>query len=309
MQESGSPTIVIRPLLENTRSEIFDYLSRKKQAYRIDVTNQDLSFDRNWIRHQLIPTLEQQLNPQLFRTVGRTTRLFREIETFLQQQGQQQLERCRQESEGEIILRISVLKSLPQIMQKEVVRLALRESKGDLRGITLQHIEDILALNEGASGKEVHLPGNLKVQREFECLCLTQKQGVPKFSYELSIPGEIYVKEIGKRVVARKIQLARRKENRVLLQLSGDRLQVRNRRPSDHYHTTATTSGTKLKELFQAKRIPKSRRERLVILEANGAIVWVEGFSPPPQFRVSSGLKEVVEIEVRAETLESKNSH
>ena len=307
--EPQSPTMVVRPLLEQGRRDILDYLSRKHQGYQIDHTNRDLSFDRNWVRHQLIPTLEQRLNPQLLRAVGRTTHLLREMEDFLQRQGRSELHRCRHNDEGGVTLRISKLMSLPPIMQKEVARLAVWESKGDLRGIRLQHIERILHLSQALSGKEVHLPGDLKVQREFDCLRLTGKRAPQKFSYELSVPGEIYLKEIGKHIVARKVENDRRREGSILLRVSGERLQVRNRRPGDRYHISGTASAKKLKELFQRWRVPKSKRDRLVILEINQQIVWVEGLPVSPRFEVSDGWTEAVEIEVRCETSMPINNH
>ncbi len=299
--EPQSPTMVIRPLLEQSRRDILGYLSRKQQGYQIDHTNQDLNFDRNWVRHQLIPSLEQRLNPKLLRAVGRTTRLLREMEDFLQQLGRSELQRCRHHDEGEVTLRISELMSLPPIVQKKVVRLAVRESKGDLRGISFQHIERILHLSQVLSGKEVHLSGNLKVQREFDRLRLTRKRVPQKFSYELNIPGEIYVKEVGKYVAARKVESDRRREGSILLRVSGEHLRVRNRRPGDWYHTSGMVSAKKLKELFQRWRVPKSKRDRLVILEIDHQIVWVEGLPVSPRFKVSSGWTEALEIEVRCE--------
>ena len=46
---------VVRPLLGTLRQDVLDYLEDQNQTYRIDSSNQDLSRDRNWVRHRPDP--------------------------------------------------------------------------------------------------------------------------------------------------------------------------------------------------------------------------------------------------------------
>jgi len=54
---------LLRPLLNTPKTEILKYLQKHHLSYRIDQTNQDTNFNRNLIRHQILP-LAQQINPQ-----------------------------------------------------------------------------------------------------------------------------------------------------------------------------------------------------------------------------------------------------
>lgn len=49
-----------RPLLAWSRSDILDYLSRHGLQYQHDPTNRDLSLDRNYLRHEILPGLAQR---------------------------------------------------------------------------------------------------------------------------------------------------------------------------------------------------------------------------------------------------------
>ena len=58
--DSASSPVVIRPLLGVSRAEIEEYLNEKHLTFRLDRSNQDLSFLRNWIRLKLIPQLKEK---------------------------------------------------------------------------------------------------------------------------------------------------------------------------------------------------------------------------------------------------------
>ena len=291
---------VVRPLLEISRPEILAYLEEGKQSYREDRSNQDLGYHRNWVRHELIPLLENRVNPALIETLYRSSQLFQEIEEYLLAHGKEAFEQCRVRQEGEIRLRIGELKRLPSIIQKQVVRQGVASEKGNLDDITLKHIAEVLKLCSSGSGREIHLPGGLKVQREFEQLRFTREHALPVFRYQLNVPGKILIKEVGKSVVARKVTSAGK--GKTLIKWGDDSLIVRNRRPGDEYRASPGSGTRKLKELLQRKRIPRSQRDKLLILEGNNEIMWVEGFPPHPSYRISEDDPEAVEIEVRGET-------
>lgn len=291
---------VVRPLLETPRAAILAYLSRQNQDYRLDTTNEDLSLERNWVRHHLIPVISEKLNPGVLHTVGRTAQLLREMEELLIKERESAFGQCAEREGDEVRVSIPRLQRLPTILQKEVVRLAIRECCGNLQGVSLQNVEDTLGLTRGASGRQVHLPGDLKAQREFEELRFLPKSSPLTFCHELTIPGRAYVKEVGKHVIARR-PVSKSKTGSVLLRFKGDRLQVRNRLPGDRYRVSPRSPSKKLKKIFLEWRLPRSKRDKLLVLVAEDEIVWVEGF-PSPTLSPLSADAPAVEIEVCDET-------
>ena len=288
---------IIRPLLERTREEVLSFLETRGQSYRQDSSNRDLNLDRNWVRHKLVPMLEDKLNPALLQTLRREVALFREIEEFLVLQAQDSLGSLKVKGEEETKVSILELSKFPAILQKEIVRQILLELQGDLNNITLQHITDILRLLKAPSGREVHLPQAVKVQREFDELRFSSEVPPKDFSYELEIPGEIYVREVDKKVQILR-SLGEQTAGDILLRLPSDSLRIRNRRPGDCYSTSNTSSARKLKQLFQEKRVPRSQRAKLIILELDREIIWVEGFPVHPRYQLCASQAEVVTIRV-----------
>ncbi len=56
---------LMRPLLGFRRAELLEYLADIRQAFRIDKSNVDPQFTRNRIRHDLLPRLAREYNPNV----------------------------------------------------------------------------------------------------------------------------------------------------------------------------------------------------------------------------------------------------
>ena len=61
---------VVRPLLDVTKAELLAYLADRKLTYCIDSTNDDIRYQRNRIRHRIIPELEA-INPAVVDAIVR----------------------------------------------------------------------------------------------------------------------------------------------------------------------------------------------------------------------------------------------
>ncbi len=309
--ENGATVDVVRPLLDSSRTEILEYLGRRGQPYRQDSSNRDVSFDRNLLRHELIPLLESRLNPGISGTVGRTALLFRELEDFLSPIVEEAYNQCRErpgksqstQPRALLVLRIPELLSRHSFLQKEIVRRALKDYRGDLKDVSYRHVEDVLKIAAGESGNECHLGNGVRVRREFDRLTFGGERAAVHFEYELSVPGDVYITEVAKRVVAHPVPGpggTYQAKRAVLLNFAGNRLRVRNRRAGDRYRIGARTK--KLKEILIEKRIPRSLRDELLILDDGREILWVEGLEPNPQFRPLPGSGASLEIKVEPET-------
>ena len=293
-----SPVRLVRPLLERDREEILGFLERRGQPYRDDSSNRNLRYDRNWVRHHLIPDLRSRLNPALIPTLGRTARLFREVAEFLEAEGRKALQSCRETQSvrsGEVRLRVAALLDLAPALRKEVVRHAVRVCKGDTRDLGLEHVDRVLGLVSGRSGRRIHLPGEIEASLEFDHLRLARRVPPVRFRHRLPVPGEVTIPETGRQVVCRRMTAPAGDTGQVLLRFPGSSLTVRNRLAGDRY---PGRGGKKLKRLFLQHRIPRSARDTLVMVEDEGRLLWVEGLPADPRVRACPGEKEAVLIHV-----------
>ena len=69
---TDKPMRLWRPVLDLPQAELRDYVSRFKLSYVEDYSNFDTAFDRNYIRHQVLPTLQQRWPMAVNRLVKNT---------------------------------------------------------------------------------------------------------------------------------------------------------------------------------------------------------------------------------------------
>lgn len=79
---------VVRPLLEVKKEVLLAYLEERHISYCVDRTNDNIEYQRNRIRHRIIPELEK-INPAVIDSLGRTSRSVTEDMEFLQQMAQE----------------------------------------------------------------------------------------------------------------------------------------------------------------------------------------------------------------------------
>jgi len=82
-----------RPLLAITRQEIVDYANQQQLTWIEDESNLDTSFDRNFIRHQVMPLLSQRW-PSIVRTINRSSDHCREGQALLDELAEDDLSVC-----------------------------------------------------------------------------------------------------------------------------------------------------------------------------------------------------------------------
>lgn len=66
---------IVRPLIEASREDILRYLTERGLSYRIDKSNEQDAFLRNRIRHELIPFLEENYQPNIKKILSSTASL------------------------------------------------------------------------------------------------------------------------------------------------------------------------------------------------------------------------------------------
>lgn len=114
-----------RPLLTTSREEIEAYAKKHQLTWIEDESNQDIKFDRNYLRKTVMPLLKQRW-PKLAMTIGRSARHCAEATQLLEDVGINDVVLCQTDDE---VISISALKKLSFSRQKNVIRTWLVENK------------------------------------------------------------------------------------------------------------------------------------------------------------------------------------
>lgn len=108
-----------RPLLGFTRRDLQDYAAAHELEYEEDPSNQDVRFDRNYLRRKVMPVLEERW-PSVVDTLARAARLQRESRKLLSGFLQAKLEAVQGSKPD--TLSVSRLQEQETVMQKGLLR-------------------------------------------------------------------------------------------------------------------------------------------------------------------------------------------
>jgi tRNA(Ile)-lysidine synthase len=179
-RSDGEPSVLLaRPLLRWARREdTAAYCCARNVVPRVDAHNEDERFARVRVRRQLVPLLET-FNPRAVAALARTAELLRADHVALEAEAARLLvaartcpsaECCHDEDEeagrGACPLRVVVLRGAETALRRRALRQWLRAGRGDLRRLTLAHVEGVERLLVGEQGGRVaELPGGACVAR------------------------------------------------------------------------------------------------------------------------------------------------
>jgi tRNA(Ile)-lysidine synthase len=298
---------IVRPLLEIDRSEVEDFLRAREIAWRDDSTNASPEFARNRIRHRLLPQLAREWNPAIVETLSRTADWALAEEAWWEAEIARLARQALVERDGAITVRAAALAALPLAAGRRLVRRAIEQAKGDLRGIDFAHVAGVLSLacaREG--GGRLQLTG-LDVRRSFDWVRFSRPASPRHYQTVAPVPGVVRLPAAGIEI---SLELIERAESFDLAQsvynederncldwcsLSGP-LEFRNWRPGDQYQPWGTAGVEKIKTFFQKARIPIWERRNWPILLAGHSIVWARKFGPAAGFAARPGSRVLLVV-------------
>ena len=300
MRATSEP--VVRPLIESTREEIEVHLQEIGETWREDATNQDPRFARNRVRHLVLPTLTSEFNPRLQETLSRTIDILTAEDEWMNRRAEEWLESRSSMNGFAFEVEVGGLAAEPLAFVRRVLRASLRAAGSTMHDIGFEHIEKVRSLLEpGKSGRIIELPGVLSAERSFNTLVFRPDEAEPEeYEYELPIPGQVHVPEIGRIFEARfrSPNSLKPKEEGVFVdgESLGPYVKIRNWRNGDVYNP-AGLGVSKLKKLFQKERIPRRQRRQWPVVVAESSIIWVASFPVSRDFVPTGRSRRIVEFE------------
>lgn len=298
----------VRPLLEVPREAIEGYCTFRGLRPCRDASNVLLIYQRNKIRHELLPLLQRGFNPEIVGALCRLAEVVREEEEFLAGEARRIYDRLREVEAAGISLARDSLAALPRAMARRVVRLAYREVAGSAYNLDFHHTEEVLALTERPTGKEVRLPRGVRAVRVYGKLLLRQGEipAVPDFCYALNIPGMVVIPELGLAIKAAEVvpegDPAARPPSEALLDLDRVRppLFVRRRRPGDIFHPLGYPAPVRLKNFFINQKVPRYLRDRIPVVVDTAGIIWLAGLRIADPVKVTPATRRCLYLQLVA---------
>ena len=295
---------LLRPLLTTGRAEIRQWAESKGIQWREDSSNRDLRFRRNRLRAQTLPALAAHYNSNLESVLARTAEVAQAEEDYWSERieaiyGQITKRSPSGTAKMALFLQVPDLACLHRAEQRRVIRRALREIRGDLRSIDLEHVDAILRICRSGHGHDrVIIPG-VDALRSFDTLRLISPETgeTSERNYEIPVQlgrwqtlpfgaGRISVNwadsepencvnfKKTENVLSETAEL----DGEILSPSELERLlHIRNWQPGDEIQLPGQTA-KKLKLLFQEHRILLWERKHWPVVVFRDRIIWTRQF-------------------------------
>jgi tRNA(Ile)-lysidine synthase len=301
---------IVRPLLEIDRLEVERYLRERNIAWRTDSTNASTAFARNRIRHELLPQLTRDWNPAIAETLAHTADWAQAEEAYWESELARLASAHLIFEPPTVLMQVCPVAALPLAVARRLIRRAVEWAKGDLRGVSFEHLAGILELAASAEGHgRIQIPG-LDVFRSFGWLRIAPPglDNLENRNYRLPLPVPGAVQLPGQKTIVHTELF----ENTNVTEtsegvyngcvgcldwnrLSGS-LEVRNWRPGDQYQPVGHSGAEKIKVLFHQARVPLWERRHWPVVTMGDAILWARRFGPAAGFAANPGSSAVLGI-------------
>ena len=296
---------LIRPLLGISRADTVEYCRQHRLNPRDDASNASLTPLRNRIRHELLHIL-REYNPNITASLLRTARIAGDDLAYLDTAAERLRENIVQIQEDTAIIDRQSFKSLPHAIQRHLLRDLAEMMLGNIQDIEAVHIEEIIDILDKPSGKKTVLPGGLTflVERDRFLLGASPEALSPyppfKGEIRLKIPGRTetpeweITAEIG--TVPSAFDAGYSFSAVFDLDLTGDELTVRTRRPGDRFQPLGLEPSKKLNEFMIDAGIPRAWRSRIPLVCAGEKILWVVGQRIGERYKITGQTGKVLKL-------------
>lgn len=293
---------IVRPLLNCTREEIEQYLGSAHMDYCTDMTNKSTEYTRNKIRLELFPYIKENINKKAEYNIVNAAEKLSEINDYLQQQTN--IAYQKYVKENKIFIEAE---RLHPAVKNQMIRRLIEKQAGSLKDITNTHIKQVADLFAMPVSKKINLPYHLLVVKDYDGIIIKKNK-----SEESS-------KILSEKVLIDQNRIYQDDDIRITLETNGfdwenieelvytkwldydkiDRLILRTRREGDFIVIDNHGTRKKLKEYFINEKIPKEKRDRMLLLADGSHIVWIPGYRISAYYKVTEKTRHIVRLEFK----------
>lgn len=304
----------VRPLLVVTRSEIVEYLSRRNLQWRTDKTNEDCKYRRNFIRHRLIPQLQQQYRGPLAEQLFELSRSARKLYATVGGCADKVWPSLANYADGGVVLKLSSFSIQPEPVKVELIRRSLTSIGSGERDLIYQHYERILRLAEkNISNKKVELPNGFTARREYGNLifartkddCDSEKQ-ISK-AVQVKVPGrtrlgDYLVESALFEAQTQGLEKFKAGKNSFVGWFDFDKVRlplvVRPRKAGERFWPLGLGAEKKVGKFLTAMRVPQRIRRKTLIVADAEKVIWVWPIRVSEQTKITRNSRKVLRLQI-----------
>ena len=321
---------LVRPLLSTRREETQQYCLQRGFNPVYDVTNDDQSYLRNRIRHELLPLLETY-NPNIRKTILRSATVlngeYEALDTVINELWTRSL---TAQATGFVGLSKGKLLPLTIGLLRGLSRKSIAALQNGIKDIDMETVDEAVQFicNPSHSEKKA-LSNGIWIRQEDDQIYFYKEEALlpswqwpqidPESSFIVDIPGQLSLargwcidtaviegedREVNFHTVSGNNDLYRVWLDADLLKLP---LSIRSRKKGDRWQPLGLEKGSqKISDFFINAKCPLRARDRWPLVCSGDEIIWIPGFRPAHPFRITEKTNRIAFIRLQRNKVMSK---
>ncbi len=285
---------IIRPLLFASRNEILAYAAEKRIFYKNDSSNDELIYQRNIIRHKIIPEFEE-INPAFRRNAAKTASILNQTDRIYSQ-------------------KINEVKTKVVVQEGNVVKILIAKLKEENQAVTVlfeilhpfgfnaAQVQEIYEAMDAEAGKIFYAPEH-RLVKDRDCFIITTN-----FEKELS---RYYVEDdcleivdplhLQFEVILRTPDFKLSRNLRVV-DLDYDLLQfpliIKKWEQGEYFQPLGMSGMKKISDFFIDEKLSIPEKEAAWILYSGKKVVWIIGKRIDDRYKITSKSQKIFQITI-----------
>lgn len=261
---------IVRPFLDYTKQDILEYIKKYNITYYDDYTNNDITYTRNRIRHNIIPLLKKE-DINIHKKFIKYSNTLNEYNDYINYE----VDNIIKDIYINNTLYLDKFNNLHPFIKKNILYHILNNIYNNKDNIVKDiHIKNILNLiNNPKPNITINMPNNIYVTKEYNILIFSNKYNIENYNIEFNKKVSInnFTIEQIEDTQLNGNDICRLNSNEISLPLY-----IRNKKDGDYIELLGLNKKKKIKEIFIECKIPiRQRNNYPVLVDSKNNILWL----------------------------------
>jgi len=274
-----------RPLLNTSRSDIESYAKQHKLKWIEDESNQNIDFDRNFIRSKVFPILKNRFN-HIIKVISRSSSHLAEAQHLLDDLAKIDLKNHLKSNKYKHIIQVKSLNKLSLTRAKNVLRywLEMNDQLMPSKDLLDELLRQVLHAKKDAELK-IELSKEFEIRRYQDEIYIVHRNQNTQKNYEIVWNGESEILLPN----GSKLQFKKVKGRGINLKFLKDhKLKISNRKGGEFFKPDSKRPTKKIKQLLQESNLPPWERELLPLIFLDKNLACVPNFGVDVKYQSKS---------------------
>ncbi len=290
---------IIRPMLSTSKADILNYLNSNKIKYRIDSTNFENDFTRNYLRNEIIPKIKENINSGINNNLLQFSEIAFRSEKAINDYANEVINRFITKGESGIEISNLIATEKYENIFPNSIKLGLE--KEFQKVFTFNDISKIKSIFSSQVGSKAELSNNVFAIKERESVFVQyQNKANNAESYELWLNENVKVQ--GKIISAKIIE-----ETDVEFSSSGNieiingdnlsfPLTIRKWKNGDKFQPIGLKGTKKISDFLTEAKVKSTNRNKQLVLLNKNKIIWVVGYRIDESVKINNETKRIIKL-------------